>query len=71
MMLTKDNDTYRRWTDASVICYKRRCKCAGCRFEDICNKQNKEVIYGLLPMKVAVLYLFARHGAPKRREYGY
>ena len=60
---------YYHWTYSARLCYQRRCICAGCENEYICSKQGKDVKSGLTPMKHAVLLLFAKYGAPKRRDY--
>lgn len=60
---------YYHWTESATVCYNRRCHCAGCENQYICSKQKKETKSGLTPMKYAVLLLFAKYGAPKRRIY--
>jgi len=60
---------YYHWTYSSNLCYQRRCICAGCENEEICSRQEKDKESGLTPMKYAVLLLFAKFGAPKRRDY--
>jgi len=64
-------DLYRRWTESAINCYNRRCQCSGCTDEEICKQQRRDPLTKLIPMKYAVLVLFALHGAPKKRRVYY
>lgn len=49
-----------KWTDGAINCYERGCRCEGCNnipddFKDKCR------------MKLAVLELVRRFGAPKKK----
>lgn len=69
MITYKTNNLYRFWSNDAQICYERKCRCRGCELDYICKEQTEPILYKMRPMKYAVLMLFARHGAPKRREY--
>ena len=69
MTISRDSETFKHWTPDAVNCFNRKMKCSGCITEQICKNRGQDVTYGMLPMKYAVLVLFARHGAPKERDY--
>lgn len=68
-MIIPREGTYKHWTPTAIDCYDRRCKCEGCILDEFCSRRGQDVTYGIIPMKYAVLVLFALYGAPKERDY--
>ena len=49
----------KKWTNASIDCYERQCKCEGCYYQESLASKCK--------MKNSVIKLVEKFGAPKKR----
>lgn len=55
------NQYVKQWTEGSIFCYKRGCRCDGCFVKDLIESQKCE-------MKSAVFTLVKKFGAPKEYD---
>lgn len=57
---TNSNQYCRAWTESSIECFRRNCRCEGCLIKDIMETR--------CDMKRAVIELIRRYGIPPEKE---
>jgi len=55
----------RRWTPSAISCYLRRCRCAGCYYNNFFPNDNEKC-----SMKAFIIELIKRNSLPKKLEWG-